>query len=880
MTAAFHNPKPGIHPGLRFLPVFAVIVSIISIASADVDPAEHFNREIWPIMGEYCADCHSGGVDKGDFDIDEFPGRITDTRSAEKWHEVINVINEGRMPPEDEPQPEPGEKVTVVKWVGEELERAEIALAGSGRGVLRRMNRREYENTIEDLIGVPPRGVEAFAKDGKVEGLDNQGQGLFMSPYQMERYLDSALATLDSAIPDGTWPFYRVHFEGEAMEYDPHEFVYAHRFPDPIKEYERKLTRYEKLPEKKKRNREPPEKREPEQIAGEKWAHKNDPPTEIIEDRGIIVYHPINSRAQLIIAGAKLLVPLDIPKDGWYRARLVAGAGPETPWDRSTLTVGLFEFVGGRGGAQNRGHNPVFREEVRGAVENPGTIEKLVWLEKGERIYYLHKGNLGWETDVYDQTDQYEMIYNKRIPRKEYWRGLFVDSFTLEGPLPAPAGNERLFPGGLEEPFTREKARAALARLAAGAFRRPVTDEEVEPYLRFHDGTDRASFVEGVRKGAAMILSSPKFLYLVEPSAESDRLGPRELANRLSYFLWNQNPDDRLLELAGRGELTDPEVLREEVRRLLDDHRGGRFIRSFARGWLGLDRLDTVIPDRRRFPTYTFDMPESLVEQTTAFVERILDDDRSALEIIDSDWDMLNAKLARYYRLDHLEIEGTELRPVELGPGERNRLGGVLGHASILAMTANGTRTSPIIRGAWIVDHLLGDPPPPPPPSVSALEEVEGVEDVASLPVKELIELHNRDPDCAACHDHFDPYGIAFENYDPAGLWRDHHIRFASPKRGNRAYQREKVAPIDAAGELVDGTTFDGPNDMKAILLDRKDEFARHLVEKLLAYALGRPVDFADRGEVRRLETAFAESGYRFAPLIEAIVLSDTFHRR
>ncbi len=861
--------------------LFIACTSLASSApAADPGLRARFDADVWPVLDRYCLDCHADGADKGNFNFDDFLGVIDDVRTAERWHEVINVLNEGRMPPEDKRQPSPDEKVTVVEWARDELARAELALAGSAEGVLRRINRREYEHTIQALLGVPPIGTGSFAKDGAIEGLDNQGPGLFMSPYQMERFLDTALATLESAIPDETWPRYHLHLEGEELEYNPHKFVYAHHFPDPLEDYREELAEYEALPDKERRITDPPKKPRGKEIPGLVWAHENDHPTQLIEDRGIVVYHPINSRAQLIIAGAKLMVPLAIPRNGWYRVRIKAGAGPPTAFDQSTLTVGLYEYIGGRGGAQNRGHNPLLKEEVRGTIDQPESIEKLIYLKQGQRRYYLHKGNLGWETDVYNQPDMYTKIHRDRIPRREIWRGLFIDDVEIEGPIPAKPAIDLLFPDGVEPPFTTEKTHAALKRLASRAFRRPVSDAEIERYTRFHDGSNRQTFIAGVRQGAAMILASPKFVYLVEKSAGPGDLSPLEVASRLSYFLWNEGPDEELLRKAESNELATPEGLRKQTRRLLADPRSSRFIRSFAEGWLGLDRLETIIPDRRRFPNYTFDMPETLVGQTTAFVEEILRSDRSSLDVIDSDWDMLNAKLARYYGLDHLGIAGTTLRPVRLAGDDRVRRGGVLAHASILAMTSNGTRTSPVVRGAWITEHLLGDPPPPPPPSVSALEEIEGVSDTNSLTVKQLIELHTRDPDCAACHKHFDPYGIAFENYDAAGQWRNQAVRFIIPERGNRPHQREPIAPIDAAGVLADGTPFDGPASMKAYLLSRKDDFARHLAEKMLAYAIGRPVDFSDRPEIRQLETVLAENDYRLEPLIEAIVLSETFKRR
>ena len=848
---------------------------------------EAFIERVRPRMLQLCGDCHAGGSDDGGFHFDGFAGKVRHSDEADQWHEVINVLNEGRMPPEHAIQPTADERLEIVKWVQQELRRAEKALAGSGEVVLRRLNRREYETTVESLFGVRPPGTVAFAKDGSVEGLDNQGQGLFMSPYQMEQYLDVALQTMAAVLPDTETrsakqsSALQVHLKGEEIKYDPHDFVFAgENKVDLRKDYREDLKKYESLPESEKKFRDKPEKPTAEEIERQAWMNEHDPPTTLIPGKGIVVYHPINARAQLLLAGAKLMVPLDVPADGYYRVRVRAGAGPETAYDTSAVTIGLYEFIGGKGGAQNMGRNPVFVEEVRGTIEQPAAIEKTVFLKAGQRRYYLHKGNMGWETDVFDHSDIYRMRYDKGVPRRDYWRGLLVNSFEIEGPIRPQAADELLFSESLQAPFTREKANNVLGRLAEKAFRRPVSDQELQRYLAFHSGSDRASFLEGIRRGAALILSSPQFLYLVEPTDRGEPLSDRELATRLSYFLWSQSPDERLESLAEANRLSDPEVLRGEVRRMLEDPRSSRFVDAFTTGWLGLDRLDQIVPDRRRWPKYTFEVSDLLKRQTIAFVEEILRSDRSVLDVIDSDWDILNAKLARYYNLDHLQVRGGELRPVELSPEDRR--GGVLGHGSILTMTSNGTRTSPIVRGAWVLEHLLGKMPPPPPPSVAALEDVapEDGRDPKELTVKELIELHKQDAACAACHREFDPYGIGLENYDAIGLWRDHEIRYVAQPRFNKPYDKKKGGKIDPSGRLANGESFSGPEDLKQLIEKQRDGFSRHLVEKLLAYAIGRPVGFGDRAAVRDLQQRLAESDYRLRPLIEQIVLSPPFLRK
>jgi len=474
---------------------------------ADESTLEHrFEREVEPFLNQFCSDCHAHGASEGEFSFESFEGTVGDSRTAEKWEEVINVLNEGRMPPVDSEQPSAADKVTVVDWVNEELRRAELSLAGSKRGgsVLRKMNRREYATTIEELLGIPPVGISAFARDGRVEGLDNQGQGLFMSPYQMERYLEVALATLEIAMPDDSTFSFQKRFAGEDLEYDGSSFFYSDNYEDPQAEYERDLAKYNALPPKKRAVTDEPEAPGPRQRKVFSWAAEHDPAFEILEDRGMIVYGPIVNRAQLIRAASQVIVPLRIPRDGWYRVRINAGVEPAKKRDQSTVTLGLYPLHGDKN--RNRGEDPLLKREVSGTIDQPEVIEQLVYLEAGRRRYYLHKGNIGWETDVYRHTELRSMLYKKQIPRRDFWRGLLIESFEIEGPIAPNKAIGLLFPSGLDEPFSRKKAAAALTRLAERAFRRPVSSEEIERYLTFHNESSREEFLAGIRKGAAMIL--------------------------------------------------------------------------------------------------------------------------------------------------------------------------------------------------------------------------------------------------------------------------------------------------------------------------------------------------------------------------------------
>ena len=408
-----------------------------------------------------------------------------------------------------------------------------------------------------------------------------------------------------------------------------------------------------------------------------------------------------------------------------------------------------------------------------------------------------------------------------------------------------------------------DAARQDIAAFARRAFRRPVTDPEVERLLSLFDRAQGRgdSFEASIRLAFKSVLISPNFLFLVEPEQEADGIYPLAdypLASRLSYFLWSSMPDEELFKLAEAHRLGDPEVLRQQVRRMLQDPRSRALGENFGCQWLGITDLGTTVrPDSQKFPMFDDDLAASMHDEAVQFVNSVLRDDRSLVDLLDADYTFLNAKLARHYGIDG--IRGPEMRRVTLS--DRNR-GGVLGLGAVLTATSYPLRTSPVLRGKWVLEQLLGERVPPPPPNVGKLPRDD--KKVDGLTFRQRMEKHRTQEECAACHQKMDPLGFGLENFDAVGRWRD-------SQRGD---------PIDAGGELPSGEKFTGPAELRQVLLKRQDQFIGNFCRKMLGYALGRGLNRFDQCVVEDAMKALKADGTRPSALVETIVLSKPFRYR
>ena len=408
-------------------------------------------------------------------------------------------------------------------------------------------------------------------------------------------------------------------------------------------------------------------------------------------------------------------------------------------------------------------------------------------------------------------------------------------------------------------------AREILSALATRAHRRPVTEADLETLLRFHrDGQEEGgTFDAGIQFALERILLDSSFLVRVErdpvdaPAGTAYRLGDFELASRLSFFLWSSLPDDELLAAAAAGALGDPATRRRQVRRMLDDSRASSLVTDFASQWLHLRNLRAASPDVNAFPEFDDDLRDAFRRETELFLEAQLREDRGLLELLTADYTFLNERLARHYGIDG--IHGSHFRRVVLG-GDRRA--GLLGHGGVLTVTSYANRTSPVVRGKWLLENILGAPPPPPPPDVPPLEEAD-VSGARSM--RERLERHRASPACASCHAQMDPLGFALENFDAVGRWRD---------------TAEDGGPVDAAAALPDGSRFEGPAGLRRMLLDRGDEFVTNVTARLMTYALGRGLEAHDMPDIRRIVREAEAGDYRWSSIVLGIVESTPFLMR
>jgi hypothetical protein len=476
----------------------------------------------------------------------------------------------------------------------------------------------------------------------------------------------------------------------------------------------------------------------------------------------------------------------------------------------------------------------------------------------------------------------HKFSYGPRVRNlKEYsGPGLAVQWLEVEGPLLEswpPPSHKRLFgdlplrpgsPGakvltvGSEQP--RVDAERLLKAFMRRAYRRPVTQEDLEPIVKLvtDQFDDKQSFEEAMRVGYKAVLCSPDFLFFSETQGVTDDFA---LAARLSYFLWNTLPDAELSKLAEQGQLSRPENLRKQVERLLNDRRAQAFFKNFLAQWLDLRLIDFTIPDRKLYPEFDDALRKSIVEETELFFTEIVKHDLSLVNFVDSDFSMLNERLAQHYRI--AGVKGPAMRRVALPPGSHR--GGVLTQASVLKVTANGTTTSPVVRGAWVLRNILGKPPDPPPPDAGAIEpDIRGAKTI-----REQLDKHRRVPSCSSCHVKIDPLGFALESFDVTGGWRDHYRVLSGP---NLVMNRNGPG-VESDSALVDGRAFRNIDELKKLLVEDKDPLARCLTEKLLIYATGRGLRFADRATVDEIVARTRAKNYGFRSLIHEIVLSRAF---
>lgn len=793
---------------------------LIAILAAVLGNAAALAEEKNPLpafLEAYCIDCHGPEKQKGDRRFDHLSGILSDIDEAEAFQEILDQLNLAEMPPEDEKQPSEEELSRIVSLLTTSLAEArESARAHAGKVVMRRLNRVEYRNTIRDLFGfsmVDFDPTRTFPQDDEVDGFDNIGEGLVTSDYLMRSYLEAARKVADKAIRPGPRPE-KIHHRAEGQEIRGH----MRGLRPEIARMTIKMRQPLSLPQ----------------------LHKTGVPA---DGEYVIRFKALAHQRKSRYKDEDLRYNSDEPM---------------------RLAVSIDSLILGPTAHRIIGEYDIPDDE---AIE----IEHRVWLDRGFKfhLHWANGPNGSFKRIMRKVLPKYtdDAIYPLRNPPEMYIGSgpeLHVYSVEIEGPFyeewPLP-GFSRYFPDPPQEPDT-EYLEESLARFAKQAWRRPVAGEELEPYLalaREHldSGND---FWAAAKYGIRAILASPNFLYLAEsaPESGSGKVSEFELAARLSAFLWSSMPDETLFALAGSGALSAPSTLRAQVDRMLDDPKSEAFVENFVGQWLGLRKLGEMPPDPESNRTYyEDDLEVAMKRETREFFGHLLSENGSLLDFIDSDYTFLNSALARHYGITG--VEGDEFRRVSLNPAYRR--GGLLGHGSILTATSNGVETQPVVRGVWIMENLLGTPPTPPPPDIEPIEpDTRGVSTM-----RELMERHRDNPTCFECHRKIDPLGLAMEQFDHIGAWRDKY---------------EKKLPIDPSGEMPDGTKFEGADGIRAYLKERPEQFTRCLTEKMLVYALGRRLSFTDRDDIDEIVESMFEEDYGLRELVRQIVGSEPFQTK
>jgi mono/diheme cytochrome c family protein len=792
-----------------------------------------FDTVVKPFLAQNCFTCHGNKKQENDLNLQSFDTRASLVAHREQWDEVVGKLRRGEMPPLEEEQPPEEQRQAVAAWLARELERIDAATPPNpGRVTARRLNRTEYNNTINELLGVDLRPADDFPQDDAGYGFDNIADVLSLSPVLMEKYVSAADRVARVALfgpPPMEPTLTRLRSEGRRVvdqqkvpaTYDvtglslPNAFHAIHRIPVDGEYVVRVVLGGLR-----------PKASEPIAIAlwvDEKLVqtatHDQERAASFADDRQDFGGQAVQMKVRL--TAGDHWVSVAIPNI--YEGLPVRYAGP----------------------------NPSTRSDPPREFKPPANAPP-------ERLEQLRKR-------FDDATAELAKIA---------LNGVRVNVVEIGGPYsyakgPSRASLEKIYTCGHRDGHHRATCMPRVVTdLARRAFRRPVTTREVEKYVALAEAAQKEerSFDEGLAVGIQAILVSPDFLFRIErdrPRGSTaagasgvHRLTPHELATRLSYFLWASMPDAELRKAADTGTLRDPQILAFQVRRMLRDPKSHALAENFGGQWLQFRALESLTRDRDKFPEFEDYLRLSMRRETELFIETIVRDDRSVLDFITGRYSFLNERLARHYGIAN--VSGPEFRQVDLSATPR---GGVLTQGSILAVSSYATRTSPVLRGKWVLDNLLNAPPPEPPADVPNLDEAT-IGTSASM--RAQLEEHRKNAICASCHRRMDPLGFGLENFDAVGAWRD----------------MEGTFPIDASGQLPDGRRFTGPEELRTILFEGRDAFARAITSKLLTYGLGRGLERYDNRTVKLIASRLPKYDYRFSGLVLEIVNSLPFQSR
>ena len=776
---------------------------------AQEDASAMSGEQLRAVLDTYCVTCHNerlrtAGLLLDQADTDHIP------EGAEVWEKSIRKLRGGLMPPAGRPRPDRATLDRVISTLEGSIDRAAAAAPDPGRRTLHRLNRTEYGNVIRDLLALEIDVASVLPPDDSSYGFDNIAEVLNVSPYLLERYLSAALKISRVALGDSSIaPTAATYSVAPDLSQDYHidglpfgtrgGTVVRHTFPVDG-EYDIRVR-----------------------LARTTWG---------------------------TVRGLALVKQVDVRLDGALVKRFDAGG------------------IGPYGGQDVRGHDLDSHLVVRvpvtaGPHEITATFPKTSHAQRETGgIQFL----AGSRPQLRKPFVASNVSYGSVSGLPQVHRVLVEGPFRVAGSGDTPS-RRRIFvcspEAVVEEAPCAEEIVAALTRRA---YRRPLTDWEVQELLDHYRAARRtAGFESGVQMALRALLVQPEFLFRVEeglPGSTSDvaqLVSDLELASRLSFFLWSSIPDEELLTLAEAGRLGEPAILEQQTRRMLADPRAEELVSNFAAQWLYTRNMGATYPNGALFPDYDDNLRQAMRRETELLFDSILREDRSVVDLLTADYTFVNERLARHYGIGG--VYGSRFRRVTLADDALR--GGLLGQGSLLTITSHATRTSPVLRGKWIMENLLGTPPPEPPPGVPPLQEAA---DLSRLTMRERMERHRASPACAGCHQQMDPLGLALESFDAVG-----HVRTV---RGHA------TAPINVSGVMPDGAAFEGAPGLREILVGRSPQFLQTLTEKLLTYALGRGVEYYDMPAVRGILRDAEAADYRFSSIVLGIVRSTPFQLR
>jgi hypothetical protein len=753
----------------------------------------------WRLVQTYCVDCHNAAEAAGGV-VFEGLGPDAVALEPEVFEAAIRKLRGRLMPPPGNPQPDQPRVDSLVGWLERTID-GNAALPQAGHVPIQRLNRTEYAAAVHDLVGVEIDPAEFLPAEIEVDGLDKVAAALSVSPAFLEQYVTAARHVARLAVGESTPKVSSVSFPGPPNAEDQDDYVDGM----PLG------TR-----------------------GGMRFTHN-------------------------FLSDGEYRVTMPDLYEGQYARALESEQTVVMLLDRNEVFRGQ---LGGRDELMyyNRVGAPAKAEIQQRFAKIPVQITAGV---HEIAITFVERSRAATEDHIFGFQPYGGFSYNGklRVPK-------ILGAVQVEGPFGATglsrtASRDKIFVCTPESSAEERPCAERIAKtLATRAFRRPAGDDDVERLMPFYEnGRALGTFDTGVEQLVTAVLASPDFLYRAiapppDEHGETFALDDFELASRLAFFLWSQGPDDELLELAAAGKLGDTDVVEAQVERMLADPRARSLVTGFALRWLNVDEIDAVDPDDRLFPDFTDALRDDFATEIDLFVSSVLLEGRDVHDLLTADWTFVNERLARHYGIGG--VHGPQFRRVTVDDEARR---GLLGKGAVLLRTSYGDRTSPVLRGAWVLDKIMGTPPTPPPPGVETnLDTPEGEKPKT---VRERLERHRNDPNCKACHGVIDPFGLALENFSVTGQWRD--------------VDRVAEEPIDATTELSSGQVVTGPVELRQVVLRREDQFPQALTAKLMMYALGRELESFDMPQVRAVVRAAARDDYRFAAIVTAIVESDAF---